>query len=157
MPAYYFVLRRVLRTKPKAQCCLTRCRECRIFFITHPCNAGRRDLRCPFGCREAHRKQSSTQRSVAYYQGTCGKIKKKIQNNKRRTKAVEPEVGPEGGEAEWDEPIVEYVRMVTGLIEGRRVSRKEILAMLRKVMRQHSLGRRRRVDYIVMELKKNPP
>jgi hypothetical protein len=63
------VLRSVLRSQSDLRRCLSRCQHCRIFFLTHPRNAGRSDLRCPFGCREAHRKQRSTERSVAYYAG----------------------------------------------------------------------------------------
>ncbi len=60
-------------------------------------------------------------------------------------------------EDEFDRVVVEHVRMVTSLIEGRPVSRNETLRMLSKVMRQHSIGRRSRLDYIVSELNKNPP
>ena len=63
---YYVLLRSVLRAKPHLRACLTRCRHCRIFFLTHPRNAGRHDLRCPFGCRQAHRQQAvrATQRRL---------------------------------------------------------------------------------------------
>ena len=80
---YYVVLRSVLRARTELRRCVTRCRHCRIFFLTHPRNAGRRDLGCPFGCKEAHRKRRSTRRSVEYYGTDEGKTKKKIQNGKR--------------------------------------------------------------------------
>jgi len=83
---YYEVLRSVLRTKPKLRNCRTRCRHCRIFFLTDPRNAGRDDLGCPFGCRESHSKESSTKRSVDYYRTDEGKLKKKYQNEKRQKK-----------------------------------------------------------------------
>lgn len=47
--------------------------------------------------------------------------------------------------------------MVTSIIEEREVSLDEILKMLSKVLRQHSIGRRKRIDYIVKYLNKNPP
>ncbi|MFB3902906.1 MAG: hypothetical protein ACE15E_05585 [Acidobacteriota bacterium] len=75
---YYFVLRSALRAQPGLRRCLTRCRHYRIFFLTDPRNAGRRDLGCPFGCREAHRKRSSTRRSVACYQTKEGRLKKEF-------------------------------------------------------------------------------
>lgn len=53
--------------------------------------------------------------------------------------------------------MVEYVRMVTSLIEGRRVSLDEILKMLSRVLRQHSIGRRKRIEYIVGYLNRHPP
>jgi hypothetical protein len=53
--------------------------------------------------------------------------------------------------------VVGYVRMVTSLIERRRVSEDEILEMLVRILRQHSIARRRRLDYVVAQLRKNAP
>lgn len=50
-------------------------------------------------------------------------------------------------------PILRHVQMVCSLIEGRPVSLQEVLAMLRKKERQHRIGRLRRVDYIVSQLR----
>jgi len=47
--------------------------------------------------------------------------------------------------------------MVTSLIEERKVRLDEILKMLSRVLRQHSIGRRRRIDYIIRYLNKSPP
>jgi len=43
-------------------------------------------LRCPFGCRQHHRRQCSCQRSTAYYRTAAGKAKKKHLNNRRQGK-----------------------------------------------------------------------
>ena len=161
---YYLLLRSVLRAKPRLRACLSRCRHCRIFFLADPRNAGRRNLGCPFGCREAHRKQQSTRRSVAYYRDPEGK-KKKSALNQRRGKLTAPgpktaaprACGPKNGSAQWNEAMVEHVRMVSSWIEGRRVSRKEILTVLAKVLRQHSMCRRRKIDQAVAWLKEHPP
>jgi len=161
---YYLLLRSVLRAKPRLRACLSRCRHCRIFFLTDPRNAGRRDLGCPFGCRQAHRQQQSTRRSVAYYRDPTGK-KKKSDLNQRRAKltahgpkmAAPGASGPKQGSAQWNEAMVEHVRMVSSWIEGRWVSRKEILTMLAKVLRQHTICRRRRIDQAVVWLKEHPP
>jgi hypothetical protein len=56
-----------------------------------------------------------------------------------------------------DAAAVSYVRMVTSLIEARRVSEEEIVEMLVRAMRQHSIARRRRMDYVLAYLKKNAP
>lgn len=151
------MLRSVLRFQPHLRRCLKRCKHCHIFFLTHPRNAGRDDLRCPFGCKEAHRKQCSTQRSIEYYHGKSGKIKKSIQNGKRRRQEREPEKHPAADAGKWNAQLVEHVRMVTSLIEERKVRLDEILKMLAKVLRQHSIGRRKRIDYIVGYLNKSPP
>jgi len=144
---------------------VTRCRHCRIFFLTHPRNAGRRDLGCPFGCKEAHRKRRSTQRSVEYYGTEEGKTKKKIQNGKRSQGEARAEHNPqllsapqlERDGVRLDVAMVGYVRMVTSLIEARQVSEEEIVEMLVRAMRQHSIARRRRMDYVLAYLKKNGP
>jgi hypothetical protein len=162
---YYFMLRSVLRAKPCLRRCLTRCRHCRIFFLTHPRNAGRKDLGCPFGCKEAHRKRSSIERSVEYYRTPEGKLKKKLQNGKRsraETKAVIDECRQAGKtlvlhERRIGAPMVCYLRMVISLIEGRRVSVAEIREMLARIMRQRSIVRRKRIDYILQHLNKRAP
>lgn len=165
MGQYYVVLRSVLRTRTELRRCVTRCRHCRIFFVTHPRNAGRRDLGCPFGCKEAHRRRRSTQRSVEYYGTEEGKTKKKIQNGKRRQSEARADHRhePVGGRQlerdgiRLDSVTVGYVRMVTSLIEARRVSEDEIVEMLVRAVRQHSIARRRRMDYVLTYLKKNAP
>lgn len=156
---YYLLLRSVLQAKPRLRACLTRCRHCRIFFFTHPRNAGRRDLGCPFGCQEAHRRQRSTQRSVQYYRGKEGQIKKRLQNGKRRSavRPTDPPKDPPEGPGGWPELMVEHVRMVSSLMEGRRVSRREVLEMLARVLRQHTIGRRTKIDQAVAWLNENPP
>jgi len=126
--------------------------------LTHPRNAGRRDLRCPFGCREAYRKRRSTERSVAYYATAEGKTKKKMQNGKRVRGGVGADANPPVPEAQqFPAGMVGYVAMVASLIEGRRVSETEILQMLAWAMRQHSMARRRRMDYVVAQLHKHGP
>ena len=78
------LLRSVLRANLSCAACLTRCRHCRIFFLTHPCNVKHCDkLRCPFGCREAHRRQEAIRRSTAYYRDEEGKKRKKNINQRR--------------------------------------------------------------------------
>jgi hypothetical protein len=56
-----------------------------------------------------------------------------------------------------DPVLVEYVRRVVSLIERRRVSLEEIGEMLARVLRQHMMVRRKKVDQVVAWLKKNPP
>ena len=165
MKQYYVVLRSVRRARAELRRCVTRCRHCGIFFVTHPRNAGRRDLGCPFGCKEAHRKRRSIQRSVEYYSTEEGKTKKKIQNGNRRhgearadqNRQLRSAAQLERAGAERDAVMVGYVRMVTSLIEKRRVSENEIVEMLVRAMRQHSIARRRRMDYVLAYLKKNAP
>ncbi len=64
---------------------------------------------------------------------------------------------PAADEGKWNAPIVEHVRMVTSLIEERKVRLDEILKMLSRILRQHSIGHGKRIDYIVRYLNKSPP
>jgi hypothetical protein len=115
-------------------------------------------LRCPFGCREAHRKQHSTERSVAYYATAEGKTKKKMQNDKRVRGGVGAAANPPlSGAVELPAGMVRYVAMVASLIEGRRVREEEIVQVLVRAMRQHSMARRSRMDYVVAQLQKHGP
>jgi hypothetical protein len=156
---YYVVLRSLLRSQCHLRRCLRRCRHCRIFFLTHPRNVRRSDLRCPFGCREAHRKRRSSARSFAYYATAEGKVKKKMQNGKRVRRGGR-HVGatrPETGALEWQASMVSYVAMVASLIESRLVSQAEMIGRLERALRQHSMARRRRMDYVVAQLAKHGP
>lgn len=155
---YYVVFRSLLRQKPRLRPYVRRCRHCRIFFLTDPRNARRHDLFCPFGCRQAHRRQSSARRSVEYYRSREGKAKKRLHNQRRRkgpapspAAARQGDGGPRttGEEMKFDSGTVRYVQMVVSLIEGRRVSEAEILCLLVRAVRQHSMARRTRREYVL--------
>ena len=159
MLSYYRVLRSVLRLKPWLRKCLARCRHCGIFFLTDRRNAGRRDLGCPFGCRRAHRQKLSTQRSVAYYREPEGRVTKKALNARRpkarpaaRPARVVPVPTPR-----WPPWLLDYVRVAVSLIEARRVSLEDVVAMLERTLRQHRMVRTRRIDQGVAWLHEQPP
>jgi len=137
--------------------------HCRIFFLSDPRNRGRQDLGCPFGCRSAHRRKRSTERSTAYNRSPAGKLKRKLRQEKRSGRSPpspgdggQPEEAPLEG-LELQAGVVEYVRVVTSLVEGRGVSLEEVLEMLRRSVRQRSLARERRIDYALRTLKEKPP
>ncbi len=144
---------------------LSRCRHCRIYFLTDPRNAGRKDLGCPFGCSRSHRKESSNSRSIEYYQTDWGKKKKKILNGRRRKEeqtinCVEDTTDEsyyEVGQMNLDEDTVKYLQTVTTLIEGRIVGRGEILSMVKAKMRQHSMVKMKKIDYIFRSHLAKPP
>jgi hypothetical protein len=152
---YYVVLRSVLRFKPWLRKCLARCRHCGIFFLTDARNAGRKDLGCAFGCGRAHHKSQSTRRSVAYYREAQGKVKKRELNARRRKTPPSPACASPA--SAWPRPILEYVCVVVGLIEGRKVRLGEVVEMLERTMRQHRMVRTRRIDQSVAWLNEQPP
>jgi len=54
-------------------------------------------------------------------------------------------------------PMLPYVRMVVSLIEGVELSCREVVHLLRQAMRQHSIGARRKIDYLLGFLHQHPP
>ena len=177
-----------MQSHPELQGCVAYCADCGIRFLTHPRNAGRRNLRCPFGCRQHHRRQRSCQRSTAYYRTAAGKAKKKRLNARRQDPQAPPAAQPElAGDppgvspglaasqplpatAELrlegvvlDEsslahsPMLPYVRMVVSLIEGVDFTCREVVQLLRQVLRQHSIGAGRGRDYLLGFLPARPP
>jgi len=56
-----------------------------------------------------------------------------------------------------DAGIAIYLCMALSLIEGRRLKLDEILAMMARIMRQHSMERHRRIDYVIAHLMANDP
>jgi hypothetical protein len=150
----------VLKEKPHLRKCLTRCRHCRILFFTHPRNAGRNDLRCPFGCQQAYRKENSTKRSVEYYRSKEGKIKKKYLNARRNGRLAESR--PEENSAERcgpgiDKATVHHIRTVTSLIQERPVTIKEVIFLIIKILRQHSMDKRKKRFYAAVHHHNSPP
>jgi hypothetical protein len=171
----------ILETQPQLKSCICHCVHCGIGFLAHPRNAGRNDLRCPFGCREHHRRRCCTQRSVAYYRTEAGRSKKKRLNGRRSGQTSKtplskanslPQPPPEeasnklelrvGGVVLRESDVrrsamLPYVRMAAGLIEGVRFSLAEIAELLCRSLRQHSIVRRTRTDYVLHFLHQHPP
>jgi len=150
-------LRSALKDHPHLRPCLKRCGHCRILFLTHPRNAGRHDLRCPFGCREAHRKKSSNKRSVEYYQTEQGKEKKKTINDRRKKSNGVMEKTRTSEKSEIDPPALSHIRMITVMIEDRDVAPTEIFSMLESMLRQHSMDSRKKSVYGYPYRWKQPP
>jgi hypothetical protein len=92
-------------------------------------------------------------------------VKKKAHNGRRR--GCSPGPGGGGAASPANEPrpeenqpeaaVVSYVRMVVSLIEGWRVGTAAIRQMLARAVRQRSMARRRRIDYVVDQLKRDGP
>lgn len=154
--SYYAQIRSLLRERPDLRPYLKHCRQCRILFFTDPRNVGRDDLRCGFGCREAHRRQSNTRRSAAFYRQHPAK--KRALNQRRYLIAAQPSEPlcpepPGGGAAGPDDeipgaaPILRQVRVMVSLIEGRQVGLEEIVVLLAKKGRQPRMARARRRAY----------
>ena len=148
---YYWAIRFVIKQKPELKNYLTRCRHCQILFFTHPRNARRNDLLCPFGCREARRKQKSTERSVAYYRDKEGKDKKKELNKRRNQVKDIPASTTDrsvGNKVEADRRILlSHIQVVISLIEGHWVELKNIKALVAKILRQHSIDLKKNLFY----------
>ena len=167
---YYVVLRSVLRAKPHLRCCQTQCPHCGIFFLTHHCNARQRgQVRCPFGCREAQRRKEAIRRSIASNRSEQGKTRKQKINQRRYRQVPAPTLPPPPpprrrrtakAKARGASPtpqLLQHVRMVVSLIEGRRISRRQVRLLLAKIWRLRTLSRRRPIDHAVLWLHQQPP
>jgi len=131
---------------------VTCCRQCGISFFTDPRNAGRDDLRCPFGCRRERRRQLGAVRSFRHYRREHGHDLKTILNRKRRGHArhqVAAEAPPEPPRRPEDlgPDMIAYIQLVIGIVERRPASRADALALIVWVLRQRSFGERRRAGY----------
>jgi hypothetical protein len=54
-------------------------------------------------------------------------------------------------------PMVPYVRMVVSLIAGVAFTCREVVQLLRQILRQHSIGAGRGRDYLLGFLQPRPP
>ncbi len=53
--------------------------------------------------------------------------------------------------------ILPYVRMLVNVLEGRTISHEELIATLRQRLRQRSIGRLSRREYVLHYLNQHPP
>ena len=158
---YYSALRNALRMYPEARRCRVRCAECGIFFLSDPRNLHLAKPRCPFGCRQVHRRRASTLRSVSYYRTVGGRAKRHEFNrlrNRQRPAVVQPSLPPPVVEPPpLDETMLSHLAMSTSLLEGRCVTPAEILSWWARVWRQRTTDYGRRVDYVVRRLHEERP
>ena len=151
----------MLKAKPHLRKYLTRCRHCRIFFFTDPRNTGRRDLGCPFGCRQVHRGKSAIKRSAAYYKTPEGKIKKQQLNARRNAPRLSDSSPDEetlhSFEYGVDTTTISHIRLTTSLIEGRAVGLQEVIGMIDHILRQLSMYRRGKIPYVGPGRHQKPP
>jgi hypothetical protein len=54
-------------------------------------------------------------------------------------------------------PMLSYLAMVATVIEGRAITRRELLHVLRRSMRQRSFDRLPRREYVLRFLDQHPP
>jgi len=95
------------------------------------------------------------QRSAAYYQDAIGKMKKRIQNGKRAGAKTQPAAADDAERGEGvSEAMIKHVQRVTSQIEGRQVSREEVLAML---LRQRSIPGSGPGGYAAAQPDEHPP
>jgi hypothetical protein len=54
-------------------------------------------------------------------------------------------------------PLLPYLAMIAGVIEGRAIGYDELLGVLRRSMRQRSFDRLPRREYVLRFLDRHPP
>jgi hypothetical protein len=89
-----------------------------------------------------------------------------MQNSKRSKMKTAADIGERHEEIEkgfalkeskFDAGIAIYLHMVVSLIEGRRIRMDAILEMMARIVRQRSMARRRKIDYVLEQLMANAP
>lgn len=53
--------------------------------------------------------------------------------------------------------VLPYVLLIASVMEGRPITREELIVALRKRMRQHRIGRAPRREYVLRYLNQHPP
>ncbi|MBI4868352.1 MAG: hypothetical protein HY816_15510 [Candidatus Wallbacteria bacterium] len=71
--------------------------------------------------------------------------------------AADDEAEGDEPDSDSDEDMVEHVQLVTSLLEGREVSREEVLEMLERKRRQHSIGGEEGSGYGLGRPDRGPP
>ena len=107
---------------------------------------------CPFGCRQAHRREGEIKRSREYCQSEAGKIKKSYLNARRRqSRPAEQsaENEPPLMDCGVDKTIVFHIQKVTSLIEGRSIGLQDIIKLINKLLRQLSFEKRKKNGYVL--------
>ena len=151
----------MLKDKPHLRKCLSRCRHCRIFFFTDPRNAGRTDIGCPFGCRQAHRRKSAIKRSTAYYKTPEGKDKKQQLNARRNAPPLSVSTPGEETIHIFEYGVltttISHIQLTTSLIEGRAIGLNEVIGMIDHILRQLSMDKGENITYLGSGHHQKPP
>ena len=178
--AYYRHLRFCVSEHPELRNSLCRCRHCGIWFPTYPSCAGRKDLRCPFGCQEAHQKAQSAARSAAYYNTPEGKRRNSEHNQRYRDaqklatetgtleapRQVEDEEQTGGITFSWaalarqcqcSTGLLYYFSMLIAVLSGDASRAKTVALDLVQEKSQRGLCSESRIDYTLRYLYENPP
>jgi hypothetical protein len=106
---------------------------------------------CPFGCRAERRREKTRARSTRHYATEFGHAQKAERNRQRRKRPADSVRAERPPEPETPEDLgpdmIAHIQVVTSIIERRRVSRDETIALIRWVLRQRHMGGRRRGGY----------
>ncbi len=119
----------------------TNCFQCQIGLITTNSNRGRSDIRCPFGCRQAHLRKESNRRSTSYNKTEEGKAKKKIYNCQKKI-SPESDSVKQSPLPENISPYLHYIQILLFSVFGKLILFPEIKGLVLKAqekLRQHPL------------------
>ncbi len=124
-------------TSIRSSTILTICPQCQIPLLTANSNKGRGDIRCPFGCRQQHKKEQSNKRSKEYYQTSEGQQKKQRLNQNRKKEGLSHANVPPTPSL-----IIKYMQLILSSIWNVHICLSEVSGYYNSVcekMRQHPL------------------
>lgn len=91
-------------------------------------------MRCPFGCREHHRREKAKERIKEYYHSKEGKMKKKRLNQKRYLlNEIEGSKNEARNFSSGDEDFMDYISWMLSLTEGKKVSKAAAKKLLNEL------------------------
>lgn len=98
-------------------------------------------MRCEFGCRARHERESSNERTRIYYQTEEGRGKKR-ELNARRNQGNSPKVDLPPVKEPRRERLLGYYQWLLLVVDGRRIAWEELLRLvtqIREELRQRGL------------------
>jgi hypothetical protein len=168
-------LNAVLHACPDLEPCAVHCRHCGIRFLTHLRNAQRQDLRCPFGGHRFTGDGRASALAGIVVRPQSPAVESSVTPKGLLTGTLPSAAAPDLtidlatdltvqldrfvlDEATLvNSPVLPYLLLIVHLLDGGRLTREELLAALRPSMRQRSIGRRPRREYVLDYLNQHPP
>lgn len=125
---------------------IAKCARCDIEFLTSVANRRRDDLRCPFGCRQARKKEQNRKRGRKNYETQNGKEAKQRRNRKRYLKSHSPprEVPPKLPSEvpfRWSPEIILYLFWIIRTVLGYPITQIQIKEWLMELFDRFSSQR----------------
>lgn len=147
MKGYQRVITLIARLCSPRIVIIANCVGCDVDFLTAPANRRRKDLRCPFGCRQARKRDQSRQRGQRNYQTPKGKKAKKLRNRKRYLKSpsypdkIQASFPDTIEQSCWAPELIIYLCWIIGTLLSHPITQIQMKAWLDELLWRFSSPR----------------